>query len=184
MLKLQGALNWLKNQPKITIEPVLFLFSFGWYAMLSSQVETNLLMWKICSFEFNQSEATCANFSANPQLEDQIYIRVNDFELIRKWISTLPPVLYSILAGSLSERYGRKPFMIMPLIGAAIGIIFTFANYIFIDTLPITFMYFNMEFWYFLLGGIPIFYLGTYSYGADISSDDQRASLLGKKNQN
>ena len=68
----------------------------------------------------------------------------------------------------------------MPVFGALIGTIFDFINYTWIKTLPTEFFYISGGFWYFILGGNAVYYLGTYGYGASITTNEERAKILGR----
>ena len=47
----------------ITLEPVTFLFTFGQSILGGAQVDTDLLLNKICVTELNHSIETCSNFT-------------------------------------------------------------------------------------------------------------------------
>ena len=47
----------------LTVEPFIFLFAFGRLIDIGSQVTTNLMIWKICELEFNQTSDTCSNLT-------------------------------------------------------------------------------------------------------------------------
>ena len=70
--------------------------------------------------------------------------------------------------------------MYLPLLGSAFGTFFSLINYIWIRELPTEFFFITGDFWYSVLGGNPVYYLGTYGYGASISKEAKRASLLAR----
>ena len=45
----------------ITIEPVILLMGLAFSVMSGAQVQTNLLMWKICHVEMKYDEVICGN---------------------------------------------------------------------------------------------------------------------------
>jgi MFS family permease len=98
---------------------------------------------------------------------------------VSQWLGTVPTILFSFFAGSLSDDYGRKPLMFWPMIGNIIGIVLWIINYAFINELPIEFLYLPDFFWNFF-GGSPIYYLGVYGYGASISEPKDRVELLAR----
>ena len=53
----------------------------------------------------------------------------------------------------------------MPTLGALIGTIFDFINYTWIRVLPTEFFYICGNFWYSILGGNAVYYLGKYRGG-------------------
>ena len=78
--------NMLQNLRKcVTLEPVIFLFGFGWSILNSSKVHTNLLMWKICHLEFGYNDTICTDLTNESHVEvmEQVQIRLNNFEMVR-----------------------------------------------------------------------------------------------------
>jgi len=98
--------------------------------------------------------------------------------MIGQWISSVPIVAFSIIAGALSDVFGRKPLMILPMIGDLIGTLFNIINYAFIDTLPLEFFYTDKIGSFF--GGYAVYYLGVYSYGTTITKPKERAHRLAR----
>ncbi len=50
-------------------------------------------------------------------LDHQVQERVNSFEITRDWVGNAPPVFFGLVAGALSDQFGRKPLMIWPIAG-------------------------------------------------------------------
>jgi MFS family permease len=103
---------------------------------------------------------------------------VNDFQMNSQWIASVPIILFSIIAGALSDVFGRKPLIILPLIGNLVAIIFGIINYTFRYELPLEFFYFDKISAFF--GGYAVYYLGMYSYGANVSKPKERAYRLAR----
>ena len=57
----------------------------------------------------------------------------NNFEIVGTWIGAVPGITYSLLAGALSDRYGRKPLLFLPYIGYWISIMIKMVNYAYIE---------------------------------------------------
>ena len=171
-----------KLKKHISLEPVIFLWAFGWSILNSAKVEKNLLIWKICHLELGYNETICNDLSSqsNTEIMEEVQIRLNNFEMVGQWLSSTPGVLYSFFVGSLSDDFGRKPCVYFPLLGATFGTIFSMINYIWIRELPTEFFYISGDFWCSVLGGSTVYYLGTYGYGASISKESKRASLLAR----
>ena len=66
---------------------------------------------------------------------------------------------YSIL-GSLLDKFGCKPFLMLNLFGQLIGDIGIMINFAFIEQLPLEFFF--IETLYGLFGGAPVWYLSKY----------------------
>ena len=94
------------------------------------------------------------------------------------WISSVPCVCFSIVAGALSDEFGRKPLLLFPLIGDLSRVLLNIINYAFIETLPLEFFYFDSIASFF--GGSTVYYLGVYSYGTTVTKPKERAHRLAR----
>jgi hypothetical protein len=74
------------------------------------------------------------------------------------------------------DVFGRKPLMLLPMIGDLIGYIFLIINYAFIEVLPLEFFYLGNFSSFF--GGYAVYYLGVYSYGTTVTQPRERAHRL------
>ncbi len=101
-----------------------------------------------------------------------------DIQTVGQYLSGAPALIYSLFAGSLSDEFGRKPLMMLPLFGCVLTDITLLVNYIFIETLPTEFFYFE-RLWFFF-GGISVMYLGVYGYVATITTSEDRAYRLAR----
>ena len=84
--------------------------------------------------------------------------RLQDFEMYHGWVKSTPTFIYALFIGALSDRFGRKPLILLPIFGALIDHVLGFINIEYIENFPIEFFY-VMSFEYFL-GGFPMLYLG------------------------
>ena len=100
--------------------------------------------------------------------------------MVGSWLSTVPSLVYSFFAGSLSDDYGRLPCIKFPLIGVIIGNFASIINYFWIDKLPIEFFYICGGFFYSILGGNAVYYLGIYGFGANITQESNRFDVIQK----
>ena len=50
--------------------------------MDGAQIQKNLLMWKICKFQLNQTEIVCGNLSAYNETQSEVQKRANNFEMV------------------------------------------------------------------------------------------------------
>jgi PCFT/HCP family folate transporter-like MFS transporter 1/3 len=94
------------------------------------------------------------------------------------WIAAVPTILFSLMAGALSDVFGRKPLLLLPLIGYLLAIICGIINYSFIYDLPLEFFYLDNLTAFF--GGLAVYNLGVYSYGTDVSKPEDRAYRLAR----
>ena len=163
---------------QITLEPIVFLNAVRRLIDDGAQITTNLLIDKICHIELNYSDEICANLTNDgfSNYTDEVQQHANNFLMVSQWLGGVPAVVYSLFAGSLLDKFGCKPFIILPLIGALLSEVCLLINFAFIENLPIQFFY--VESIYSLFGGKSVFYLGTYAYGSLNFPEKSRASAL------
>jgi hypothetical protein len=95
-----------KQVKSITIEPVLFMIAFSLSLIGGAQVTTNLLIWKICNVELHYPQDVCGNLSLdiNKLAEQAVQENVNNFQMKSQWISSVPVIFFSAIAGALSDE--------------------------------------------------------------------------------
>ena len=164
----------------ITIEPVIFLFIMGNYILLGSQIPTNILIYKICHIELNNTEEVCNNLGdeSNKLVQDEVQILTNNFQMKGQWITSVPGILFSLYAGPLSDKFGRKPLMMFPIVGFIFSSVGGIINYAFLEDLPLQFFYIDTIPTF--LGGMIVYYLGLYGYGASVSEPEERAHRIAR----
>ena len=148
---------------ELSCEPISFLFSFGMNLLNGAQVQTDLLLHKICKTELNYSDSICDNLSELNETSNElneVQKHANNFLMIINWMSYGLSFFYSLFAGSLADIYGYKPFLLGPLIGMFVSDIIMLLNCIYINEFPIE-VFFCEEVWS-LFGGQAVFYLGIY----------------------
>ena len=164
----------------ITIEPVIFLFILGNFILVGSQIPTNILIYKICHIELNNTEEVCGNLGdeSNKLVQDEVQILTNNFQMTGQWITSVPGILFSLYAGPLSDKFGRKPLMMFPILGFIFSSIGGIINYAFLESLPLQFFYIDTIPTF--LGGMVVYYLGLYGYGASVSEPEERAHRIAR----
>lgn len=100
------------------------------------------------------------------------------FELRRKYIAMVPQLLYTLVAGALSDNFGRKPLLFFPMLGRILGKTVHLFHLIFYSEFPVWGYYFTEM--SDLMGGIPIYYMGVYGYGSNTVDQVKRASRLAR----
>ena len=176
-----ALLTRLKNEIfSITIEPVVFFFILSLRVDYGAQITTNLLIWKVCHLRLNYSEEICSNLTLDEYetYNTEVQKEVVDIQTIGVYLGAAPALIYSLFAGSLSDDFGRKPLMVVPMIGIVLTNIALLMNCLFIEELPVQFFYVD-RIWQFF-GGVSVFYLGSYGYVSTITAPDERAYRLAR----
>ena len=164
----------------ITIEPVIFLFSLGTFILSGAQIPTNILIYKICYIELNHTKDTCEHLGddSNELIQEEVQVLTNNFQMNAQWITSIPGILFSLYAGPLSDKFGRKPLLMFPIVGYFFSAIGGIINYMFLETLPLEFFYIETLPAFF--GGLVVYYLGMYGYGASVSEPEERAHRIAR----
>ena len=91
---------------RITLEPLIFLFTFGSVILDGAQIQTNLLLWKICHLELNYTEDICSNLTLDENNATMIEVqeRANSFLMISEWLSAAPAFIWCLFSGKI-QRY-------------------------------------------------------------------------------
>ena len=122
------------------------------------------------------SENVCGNLSHHKviQLETQEY--VSGVQANNGFLQRLPTVIFTLFAGPLSDTFGRKPLMVLPLVGFLVLNLVLLVNSVFFQALRVEFLLF--ECLQDLTGGRAIFTLAAQCYIMDISTKESRTARL------
>ena len=84
-LRLSSVINMFSF---LSLEPVVFLVQFGRYALEGAQIQTDLLMWKICHLEKNYSESICSNLTLDEydDINTMVQTRANNLLMVMQWL--------------------------------------------------------------------------------------------------
>ena len=179
----------LRNAKIITIEPIIFLYTFATYLFLSLSQQYYFNNYALDEFVnasdvdfIKQNGLACLNKSA---LEH--YTGSNDTLKVVEERSTLlvvytslarivPSIFTTLMLGPLSDRFGRRPVIVLAAMGGILEGIFS-----------ICVVYFNLSLYYFILsaglcgiwGDFPAILMASFSYVSDISSTKWRTLRIG-----
>uniref|UniRef100_A0A0A1WLL2 Proton-coupled folate transporter n=1 Tax=Zeugodacus cucurbitae TaxID=28588 RepID=A0A0A1WLL2_ZEUCU len=112
------------------LEPPVFLLNFA--SSLSSVVFTNQLLYQSCRVTFGHTEAECepmlgiSNATINHDIENQVQPYVSRIILANSLVSSILPAILALFIGAWSDRFGRRPVLLISLIGIFLGYIVSF----------------------------------------------------------
>jgi len=144
-------------------------FAYG----LHSVIRTNLMIEKSCRVNLNFTAAVCDDIEHHAMESDQVQKEVTTLNLYFTFLSAIPCILISLIIGPLSDKYGRRPVLMIPLIGSVAAEVVYLLNVYYWGASA---DYILLSAIYSLFGGNTTFLIGLYSYLADITTPDTRTS--------
>ena len=107
----------LKNMLKqVSLEPIIFLQAIAWG--LVPVIQQNLIIGKVCH-DLGYSEDVCNDIDSpdNEQEETAVQTRASQINMYISILESVPCSVVTLFIGPWSDNNGRKPVMIIPLIG-------------------------------------------------------------------
>ncbi|XP_055938688.1 proton-coupled folate transporter-like [Argiope bruennichi] len=102
----------------LTIEPIMFLFSFAFVMNLSCL--SNMMMNKGCLYKFNYSESVCNNLSNYPSEKKDVEVLANNYSMYYSLVGLIGAFMMVFIA-PWSDKYGRKLPLLMAFVGTILG---------------------------------------------------------------
>lgn len=175
----------------MTVEPVLLVFMFAQF--LSYPVYQNLVRSMVCdrtpnctldSLYNRESHHTLGkdahqnSCSLPSDLEEEVLRETSHWILYTNLAFGLPSICFSIFYGSISDQLGRKLFILLPALGAAMntGVLLEVAYLR--DQLPL-YMCLIGAFASGLYGGYSVLNFAAYAYAADVTAKSGRTRQIG-----
>ncbi|XP_016998337.2 probable peptidoglycan muropeptide transporter SLC46 [Drosophila takahashii] len=115
------SLEWGRLFNMFYIEPVIFMLLFS--HMLSGTVMRNQLIYQTCTVIYQYNETDCKlldskNTTAEIQaIETELQAYVANMFLTRTLFESIVPAVCGLFIGSWSDHYGRKPLLIVSMVG-------------------------------------------------------------------
>ena len=85
----------------ITIEPAIALNRFGIGVIEGGQIQSDLLLWKVCHLEFNYTEEICGNLTLDEYdlINNEVQAKANIFLMVKEWLIMVPALIWCLFAG-------------------------------------------------------------------------------------
>ena len=113
----RSLIQKLKNMLKqVSLEPIIFLQAIAWG--LGPVIQQNLIIEKVCH-DLGYSQDICDDIDSPDNEEEDIAVqtRVSELKMYISILESLPCSVVTLFIGPWSDKNGRKPLMILPLIG-------------------------------------------------------------------
>ena len=179
---------WRLHQPRVylTVEPVLFAFMFA--SFLSYSVFQELLhhlVWRqqlLRAGNLSAEEGAHGHYHGGgssscegepSRLEQEVQSRTSHWLLYVNLASGLPSIAVSLFYGSLSDRIGRKPFILLPAVGTILNqnVVVLVLHYR--DSLPLSVLLLGAAISG-VCGSYSVVNFAVFSYVSDISVQAKR----------
>ena len=97
---------------------------------------------------------------------------------VKSYFPQVPTAFYALIGGSIADRYGKAPLILLPVIGQVLEGVALLINKLWFSELPLEALWLaNIYDW---LGGGAVWYLGLYSFAVDITTVEERASRMAR----
>ncbi|XP_023174796.1 uncharacterized protein LOC111602094 [Drosophila hydei] len=178
-LKRLRDVQWHRIFHMVYIEPVVFMLLFS--ITLSNTIMRNQIIYQTCTVIFHYNVTDCKllddkNSSAEIKaIETELQPYVANLFLSRTLLESIVPAFFGLFIGSWSDHYGRKPLLIVSMIGFALSFLVTSA------ICQLSTHYVINPWWYIaaalphsLLGGNCVFSVAALCFISDITDTKTR----------
>lgn len=160
---------------KVSIEPFIFLYIIG-VSLPSIPVE-NLLIYKVCRYtHFN--DTVCQNLLNDKRyLFDKIIVQESlaDWKIYIEVMTAAPMLFLAVVVGPWSDKFGRKPPLLVPIVGRIVSGIGILANVYYMQASVVCLI---LSFLPSALLGSNLVFGIAYSYISDVSKPQSRTVRL------
>ncbi|ETN65920.1 adenylate cyclase [Anopheles darlingi] len=179
-----GSTETAATERSCSFEPILVLMCFG--LSVSGIVLADQIIYQSCVVTLGYDRQLCAqlgtksNSSDVANLETIVQPYAARIGMMNTILMSVLPALCALLMGPWSDKYGRKPAMIMP----AVGYITT---YVMIGILSVLSKHYLVDPWCYVVAHIPAAMLGgstvlmaaIFSYLTDVTTEKNRTVRIG-----
>ncbi|XP_032519811.2 probable peptidoglycan muropeptide transporter SLC46 [Danaus plexippus] len=162
---------------RLTMEFPLFFTMLS--MSLSGAAISNLILYRTCVHSLNHTQQECQVFlspvknNGSQALEEEVQKYATFVSMVRTIIESVAPAILSLFLGVWSDRHGRKPLVVWPLLGMTVS-----------GALIVVYsMLESLGPWWFILTAIPVslsggftaMFTGSFCYVSDISAREKRS---------
>ena len=158
----------------LTVEPIMFVLSMTNYMRTpSSQL---LVLHKVCLYSYNAT--ICSDVDGEyTKVENDVQAEAAYWNFYLKMALFIPGAVVSSLYGPLSDRLGRRMFLIIPSVGSILGAV-SFLLQTYFPRMPLDYLVAS-EVVVGLSGNVVTAYIVAKSYLCDVTDGDNRTKRLG-----
>ena len=130
----------------ISAEPVRFIIAIAYGIKYGAGIQDALLFDKVCLYELDYTEEICANLTLYEEEEIRVQEVVNSFNLGKSMASAVMYIIASFFVGGFADRFGFKMTLIVSFIGDFFHEVVDWVFYIFLEDIPLYFLYADIPF--------------------------------------
>ena len=136
----------------------------------------NSILLLYCYRDLGFSNTVCSDINNHDAENDAVETMTSEINMYSSILGSLPCMLVALFIGPWSDKNGRKPVMMIPMIGYILSTMWYLLNIHYIHW-PATYLLASGVTQIF--GGFVVFLIGMYSYMADITSIRARTTRIG-----
>ncbi|KAK4305058.1 hypothetical protein Pmani_023048 [Petrolisthes manimaculis] len=160
----------------VTVEPALLLH--GLSSAVESVFKINMTLDKVCSIQLQYSQEVCQNLDSGDYniQQDKVQDLTNQYNLYSLIIEMGPAVFIMILLGTLSDTWGRRLPLMLPMLGCSIKALGLIMNAYWWSLQPFYILLSYIPFG--LMGGFMAPFMAAYAYLSENSGSKWRTTRL------
>jgi len=144
---------------------------------LTSVINLNLILDKICLINLNYSSSVCSNLGKeeNELIQNKVQAEATTINMYTTLLAGIPVVFLTLIMGSLAKKFGNKFLLAVPIFGLILGQALFLFNVLYWELRAEYILFCSM---YALFGGSTSFMIGLYSHTCEISCEKSRTSRI------
>ncbi|XP_073847546.1 probable peptidoglycan muropeptide transporter SLC46 [Musca autumnalis] len=172
-------LDWQKCFYMFHVEPIVFLLVFS--HSLSGTIMRNEIIYQACTAVFEYNVTDCEQLGTKnvtgylQEIETEVQPYVANLFMIRTLLESIVPAFCGVFIGSWSDHYGRKPLLLISMIGFS-------GTYIIAAVIRELSNYYVVNPWYYVLAVVPhsilggncVFSVAAFCYISDVTDTKSR----------